>query len=179
VNDLVLLREIRQPEKLRDLLNLLARSRSELPVRKRLVLITLRVRRAVTAQHFRRVVLGIDADAEQVCLGVKFRILAQLTIDLREVVAHQRAVLRHRTTRVNKRQQQNFTAIIMDANLTVILIAQSEIRNFVALFGNYHARHRRRICTLSRNDQIFQPRVRTINNQRRSNLVIGCKNLQV
>src|SRR5215217_592575 len=76
VNDLVLLREICEPKKLRNVFHLPGCASGKFPVCKSLVLVALSVCSTIAAQHLRRVVRGIDADAEQVSLFIELRILA-------------------------------------------------------------------------------------------------------
>ncbi len=52
----------------------------------------------------------------------------QFLIDCREVVTHQRALVRHLAASENKRQQQRFAAIILDSNGFTILVDQTIIR---------------------------------------------------
>ncbi len=113
------------------------------------------------------------------CLPVKVRILAQCTIDLREVVGHQRAVLRHRTTRVDKSQQQRFAAVVANVNLAIVLIAKREIRNLITLFRHQGGRNRRGLSTRVGHDQIFKPGVRAIDDKRGSESIVRSEFLEI
>src|SRR5678815_5294794 len=105
-------------------------------------------------------------------LFVERGILAQRTIDLREVVGHQRAVVRYGTTRVDKRQQQRFAAVVANVNLTIVLVAERKIRNFITFTREQCGGRRRAVTTDVRNNQIFEPGVRAIDNERRGEFIV-------
>src|SRR5437870_1537240 len=99
-------------------------------------------------------------------LRVKLRLLLQLLIDGSEVTAHQSALVRLGTTRVDERQDKRLAAILRQMNSFSILIQEAEIRNVVtgfrfddtitgfgvrvgdSFFGDYH---------------VFKPRRNTVN----------------
>src|SRR5580692_9797197 len=72
---------------------------SEIPMRERVHGIAADVTGAISSQPFRRIVVGIEAYAEQVGLVVQTRIGCQLTIDVGEVVRDPRAEIGQRATR--------------------------------------------------------------------------------
>lgn len=87
--------------------------------------------KTVVAKNFGRVMLGVEADAQQVSAG-KGRIRAELLVDFREIAAHARAEIRERAARVDKGDEQNTAAKLLERNSLAVLIGKGEVRNFLA-----------------------------------------------
>src|SRR2546430_15392197 len=99
---LIFLCPIAQAKKLRDRFDLLRRAGGEFPMLKGFATASARISGSVIAQNLWRVVVWINADAEQMRLAITGRVLPKRLLDLSEVAAHQRAVIRQRAARVNK-----------------------------------------------------------------------------
>src|SRR6266852_7632397 len=119
--------KVAQAKVLRDALHFVGATAGEVPVLKSLVCVSAGVRRAITAQDFRRVVLGIEADGQQMRLCVNIRLLLQLLIDRGKVAAHQRALVGHGTARVDESERQRLAAILREMNSLSILIHETKV----------------------------------------------------
>src|SRR5215469_4358685 len=102
--------------------------RGKLPVTKGLFRVLAGIRSAIALEYLGRVVRGIKADAEQMCVLVELRIRRELLVDLREVAAHTRAVVCQRAARVDQGHQKHFATILLEVDLAVRLIEQCEVR---------------------------------------------------
>ena len=67
--------KIAQAKELRDAFHFVGAAGGELPMLKGFIRVTAAVRRAIAAQDFRRVVLGIEADRQQMRLRVHIGLL--------------------------------------------------------------------------------------------------------
>src|SRR6202034_907539 len=94
----------------------------------------------VGAQNFRRVVSGVEADAEQVGLAVVSGIGAELVINGGEFMADARAEIRKRTARVDERKEQSLAAILMQGDALAVLVDEVEVRHVIAGSGDVHGR---------------------------------------
>src|SRR6266850_7877577 len=84
---------------------------------------------AITAEHFRRVIVRIEADRKQVRLIVGLGLLLQSLIDGGEIVAHQGALVGLRTASVDEGQEERLTAILRQVNSFTILVDEAKVRN--------------------------------------------------
>ena len=94
---------VAQPKKLRDAFHFVFGTGSKLPVLKGFIGIAARMGCAVTAEHFRGVIVRVEADRKQMRLIVSLGLLLQSLLDDGEVVAHQGALVGLRTAGVDKR----------------------------------------------------------------------------
>src|SRR5207253_8691947 len=125
---------VAQPKKLRDAFHFVLGSRGKLPVLKGFIGIAARMGCAVTAEHFRRVIVRIEADRKQMRLIVSLGLLLQSLIDGGEVVTHQGALIGLKTTGVDESQQERLAAILRQMNSFAILIDEAKVRNLGAGF---------------------------------------------
>ena len=91
---------------------------------------------AVAAQNFRRVVGGVEADAEQVRVFVERGVGLQGLVDVGEVAAHARAVVGERATGVDEGHQDDFAVKLLEVDRAIGLVEQLEVGNVVALGGD-------------------------------------------
>src|SRR6266550_9320144 len=94
---------------------------------------------AVTAEHFRRIIVRIETDRKQVRSIVSLGLFLQSLIDRGEVVTHQGALIGLRTTGIDESQQERLATILRQMNSFAILIDEAKVRNFGARF--WFARH--------------------------------------
>src|SRR5581483_9042125 len=152
----------------------LRRARSKLPMLKLFVRIFFGVSRAVASQHRGRVALPIKADAEQMRPGEQRGLLLEGLLELREIAAHQRAIVGQRTARVDEREDHCLATILLERNLFAILIRQRKIRHsvgFVRQRANLGVARVSRRASLPYHAQIFQPRLAAADDQRGGNLI--------
>src|SRR5579871_1181978 len=92
---------------------------------------------SVGAQNLWRVVSGIEADAEKL-RSVERGIVGELFVDLVEVAAHARTKIRKRATRVNKSDEHNLAAIVVEGDALAVLIGERKVGNPFAGSGDVH-----------------------------------------
>src|SRR5271165_969744 len=131
VDDLAVLLVIRKAKEVSHLAYLLRRARGELPMREPGI-DAANVALAVVTHRCRLVMLGVDADAEQLCLAEYPGSLLQLLHYLRKVIAHPRAIVGKRAAAIDERQQQRLAAKLVKLDRLAILVDQREIGHFVA-----------------------------------------------
>src|ERR1041384_6087874 len=64
----------------------------------------------ICSKNFRRIVFGINGNAEEICFSMPRGRGLELFLDLGKVVGHQRAVVRKRTASVDEGQNQGSAA---------------------------------------------------------------------
>lgn len=80
----------------------------------------------VVAENFGRVMFGVEADAEQVCVG------GELFVNLGEVGAYARAEIGERAARVDESDEQKLPAILVERDFLAALVGEGKIRDFVS-----------------------------------------------
>src|SRR5260370_2878205 len=85
---------------------------------------------AVTAEHFRGVIVRIETDSKQVRLIVSLRLLLQSLINGGEIIAHQGALVRLRTASVDEGQQERLAARLRQVNSFAVLIDEAKVGTF-------------------------------------------------
>ena len=73
---------------------------------------------------------------EQMRVSVLLWILGESLVDLREIVIHLRAVVRHRTPRVDEGNEQRFALELVQVDGLAVLVRQLEIGNQISLRGH-------------------------------------------
>ncbi len=116
---------------------------------------------AVVAQNLGRVVLRVEADAQE-ARTTQPRIRTELLIDFREVAAHSRAEIGKRAARVNEGEEQDVSAVLLQRNPFAGLIGERKIRYIVARSWHVQrvSRRRRSRSDMAKDSDIFQPVVR-------------------
>ena len=87
-------------------------------------------------QHSRRIVLRVETDTEECHILLRARSRLQIVLHLAEVFVHARTKIRQRAVGVNKRHQQNSSAIIAKMYGFAVLVYQRVVRHRIAFIGN-------------------------------------------
>src|SRR5687768_7835258 len=128
----------------------------------------------IASEHFRSVVFSIKTDTKQMGLLIELRTLLQFLIDGREVTTHERALAGVLTARINEGQQQRLPFVVVNANGFTVLIDKAVVGEFGARLWTYSFAGRTGcFSALLRYYDIFEPRLRPVNNIRSGNLIAG------
>src|SRR6185312_3862419 len=106
--------------------------RGKVPVREGFFRVAAGVGSAIAAQHLRRVVGGVEADAEQVSLRVDGGVGGERLVDVGEVVTHAHAEVRQRAARVDERDEKCLAFELGKVNGTSALVEQREVGHGVS-----------------------------------------------
>ena len=116
--ELPVLPPVHESEELREPPDLRGVSCGEIPV----VELPARVGRAVTAKDFGLVVFGVERDAQEVRPVSQVGIVFERRVNLREVRAHQRALVGHGAARVDECDEERAAPELSDAYRLAVLI---------------------------------------------------------
>ncbi len=115
-----------------------------------------------------RVVFGVEADAQQlrVCQS---GVSGELFVDLGEIAAHARAKFREGAARVDKGDEQDFAAILLERDVLPALVGEGEVRDSFSGCGHVQriGGGRRRSFGMSGDFDVLDPVIRARDCRRR------------